>query len=585
MASNNPQTPNPSTPQSIPLQDLSRPPDSEDVTDGSHRRGRSSSGGERTPGIRKSLIGRGFGRAYERIAESSPSPSDRNRLNPPRPASISTQHGPSPYMEDDRSASPLDDLGGFHAAMSSVGLSFGPPMPATPHAAPVPIDEDRGQPRIVIEDEDLPDSRRQVTSSDSDYFLPTETDTTPLTDNRHVQPISGASASTPRGQRHDRTSVHFVDGPSPGSHLGDDLPNLESGLHPNRSRSILGRGRSSSDRSRSRSISPSASTSPLSRAGSMMRMMSQRVVNLSNDPETVDQTIRRKSSLKQARLDTPPSFPAMNEYAHDEPHDFDGQNGYGFKPPEKDEPVMLSVRQKKLQAQLNPLRGDSLMIFSPENKLRKKLLEFLVHPAMEPVILILILIQTVLLAVDSAPSVYTDPRSKRWGSSKIDYAMFGLYVIYTVEVFVRIIVSGFLFNPSEYSTLDRAHGLRKAILGKSQTLFAPVRQPSKKRPNAMEAEPQLSVLRSFTGFQEPVEQTGHGRQQQRIRLARRAFLRHSYNRIDFVAVVSFWVSFALAIEGVESKKHIYVFKMLSCLRLIRLLGLTSGTSVSVSVPP
>jgi len=270
----------------------------------------------------------------------------------------------------------------------------------------------------------------------------------------------------------------------------------------------------------------------------------------------------------------------MHEYAHDEPHDPDAPNGYGFKPPEKDEPVMLTVKQKRGKAQMNPLKGNSLGIFSPENKLRKKLLEFLVHPATEPVILILILIQTVLLAVNSAPSVYKDPRSKRWGTSKIDYAMFVLFVIYSVEVIVRIIVSGFILNPSEYSTLDREQGLRKAILDKSRTFFGPVRQPSKRRSGALGEEPQQSVLRSFTGFQDPAEQAGHGRQQQRMRLARRAFLRHSFNRLDFVAVVSFWISFALAIQEVESRRHIYVFRMLSCLRILRLLGLTSGTSVS-----
>lgn len=72
-----------------------------------------------------------------------------------------------------------------------------------------------------------------------------------------------------------------------------------------------------------------------------MRMMSQRVVNLSNEPEIVEQTIKHKNSLKNARLEEPPTLPAMPEYAHDEEQE-----------------------QKKIRTawktQSNPLRGKSL---------------------------------------------------------------------------------------------------------------------------------------------------------------------------------------------------------------------------------
>lgn len=60
------------------------------------------------------------------------------------------------------------------------------------------------------------------------------------------------------------------------------------------------------------------------------------------------------------------------------------------------------------------------------------------------------------------------------------------------------------------------------------------------------------------------------------------YLRHSWTRIDFIAIVSFWVTFALATTGVEhSKYHIGVFRAMSVLRTARLLAITSGTTVSV----
>lgn len=60
------------------------------------------------------------------------------------------------------------------------------------------------------------------------------------------------------------------------------------------------------------------------------------------------------------------------------------------------------------------------------------------------------------------------------------------------------------------------------------------------------------------------------------------YLRHSWNRIDFIAIVSFWIAFTLAQTGVErgSRDHIAIFRALSVLRTSRLLAVTNGTTVS-----
>ena len=63
----------------------------------------------------------------------------------------------------------------------------------------------------------------------------------------------------------------------------------------------------------------------------------------------------------------------------------------------------------------------------------------------------------------------------------------------------------------------------------------------------------------------------------------RPYLRHSWHRIDFVSVLSYWIMFGLAIAGLEAKPtaHIYIFRALSVLRISRLLAVTRGTAVSV----
>lgn len=60
------------------------------------------------------------------------------------------------------------------------------------------------------------------------------------------------------------------------------------------------------------------------------------------------------------------------------------------------------------------------------------------------------------------------------------------------------------------------------------------------------------------------------------------YLRQSWTRIDFVAIISFWITFALAMSGLErGRYHIGIFRAMSVIRTARLLSITSGTTVSV----
>ena len=576
MSSNQYSPRNPSTPpQSIPLQDLSRPPDLRAGDEEWRRIRRQVSGRARALlGNRQSFHGRvNIAGRYERVGEGSPPAADHSTLNIPHITTPRNAHQPITFY-DDGELSPVNP-GDFQAALGgSVGLSFEEPGPSRPqeHTTP-PVGGGRSPLGIIAEDVAVsplshPAERSGHEVEDGYFVSLADEDRTPLRDERYLQPISGSQLSTPSGQRHDRHSLRNSRN-SPGSRLGDDLVNIETGLHPGGGRSVH-RASSYSTRSLTRSLSTTAS--PLSSAGSMLRKMSQRVVNLSNEPEILEQTIRRQASTKQARMEGPPLFPAMTGYAHDEP----------TPPPIEKAPPLISIGQprEKWQQQVNPLKGKSLGIFAPNNRLRLWLCELLVHPATEPVLLILIVIQTVLLAIDAAPALGYDQRSKRWGSFWIDKALLVLFAIYSLEIIARVIVSGLIRNADEYSTLNQALGFKQAVYEQARKLFAPKEQQTqtpKKAGNL--AEPQLSILRSFTTMQTETDQPGHSRQRQRVRLARRAFLRHSFNRLDFLAVVSFWISFVLSFQDLGPSKLVYVFQMLSCLRILRLLGLTSGTSV------
>ena len=532
--------------QSIPLQDLPRTPDQTSDNNEGWSPGRSARRRTRTLlGHRSSFSGR-VNTAYERVNEGSPPAPIGENPGLPHVTTPRNAHQP-PALYDDGEVSPVN-AESFQAAMGSVGLSFEPPGPSRP-----PSGKRRSTLNVITENDalstdSLPTSHPIDDAEQDTYLSPQDTDRTPLTDSRFLQPIAG-TREPGQGLRAPSPSIGHS---RSGSRLGDDLPHMEAGI--DRPASTLS----------TKSLSPSAASNPLSRAGTILRKASQRVVNLSNEPDTIENSLRRERSIREARMEEPPTFPAMQEYAHDE---------RSSPPPEK-----VSTTET-LQPQPNPLKGKSLGIFAPDNWIRLKLCEMLVHPATEPVILILIVVQTILLAIDSAKPVTATEQLKAWNSSWINFALLALYCIYTLEIVARIMVSGLIKNADEYSTLDIARGLRVALNDRVRTFFAPQKHMTMKD-GARDAEQQPSILRSFTGAQLHVDQPGHSRQQQRARLARRAFLRHGFNRLDFVAVISFWIMIILSIAEVEGKRHLFLFRMLSCLRILRLLGLTSGTSVS-----
>lgn len=385
-----------------------------------------------------------------------------------------------------------------------------------------------------------------------------ESDTAPLT--AGAQPISGTLAPDVQGSL-PRDSFQTVSDASFGQREERGRwRNFGASLDPNTAR-------------RSRSSSTSGA---LHRAGSIVRAMSQRVVNISGESEVPDrQASRRQSNTSQQD---------NNEDSIDSTH-----RDTSYHSPRMRSPTEKSSEQGRFPnspAQSirgpapNPLKGYSLGVFAPNNRIRTWLCDLLVHTYTEPTILVLIILQTILLAVEAAPNVFTpgNERPKRWGRRPIDWAMLALFIIFTLELIARIVVSGFIMNAAEYSSIDRRKGVRSVIADQYKTFFQPQRRKSTRTSRQHQME-HATITRSFTTIMQG-QSIETAEDHQRFQLARRAFLRHSFNRLDFVAVVSFWIDFAVSITGLEDTYHLYIFKMLSCLRILRLLALTNGTAVS-----
>ncbi|KAI4729071.1 hypothetical protein E4T49_03176 [Aureobasidium sp. EXF-10728] len=555
---------NQSTPQnSIQLQDLgpaqhapiSQEPPSPSAQ-ASHRRTLSDRGRSLFRRNRDSLLSHSPGRnppppstrAYSPISEDPPSPPhvDSN-LSPLAYVTSPTGHRTrvdDAQDEDERTPLSPHEGSSFQQAMGFAGLSIGAPARPSLHSGHGRLGSD-----LSLRTVDA--SPYDEEPDDPTGFFPHEEDmdTVPLTD------MSRLDAHSP--QRNERGSFQSIRFLSPTvSH--SNHPDVESGnLTPSGrwSRSPDGHSRSPADSRRS--LSPMGD-SPFHRAGDMMRKMSMRVVNLSNEPEVAERMIRRKSSVgRSSRISEAPDF---------------ANDGTPHSPVSEKMPSPMLRPADHLEPHTpepNPFRGKSLGIFPPDSKLRLKLADFLLHPFTEPFILVLIVFQTILLAVEARNNVNNDPRSQRFGTTWIDIALLALFSIYTVEIVIRVIVSGFIVNPIEYSTIDRKVGLRTAVMRKANDMFALHRKPSVRNLNPLPpvmAAPQPGILRSLT-TNTMMEVPGGSKQAQLQRLAFRAFLRHSFNRLDFLAVCAFWISFVIGIFGVESQKHVFVFRMLSCLRI------------------
>jgi len=590
-------------PQSIPLRNLARPPDPTDVGEGErrHTRGRSLLSGGPRP-----TSGYNSGPRYERLGESSPSPPYRSGPLPPL-------FVPRDDTNEDtgRPSSPVGNLADFQSAMGFAGLSV-PDINVSPAPAARTLGRGHGH-SYSYSSIDYDGTGPYPDASEDHSYFASESDRSPLTDPNNLQPISGNASSRSPDNRHTRSSsfqsvaFDIPEEDRRASRLGDNLHDPEAGISPRGGRSRShSYGMSLSPDGRNRSRSPSATSGALSRAGSMVRAMSQRVVNISGEAELIEQSAKRQAA-RASRTSRASTLSAMASAAPDNETiaSLSDEDEVRFQPKHKANPLAAgpnyqadlptapvekamrffggaeperSWEQERAKPP-NPFRGKSLGIFSPESKIRNRLCDLLVYPLTEPTILLLIVVQTVLLALDSSKSVYEHNRSEQWGQSPIDYALLVLFGIFTMELCARIIVSGFIMNAPEYSTRKQKQSLRAAAVEKYHTVFKPQRQNSVKEPR-VHSFSAPDMIRSFTAKQGEAIRTVE--QAQRLQLARRAFLRHGFNRLDFLAVLAFWITFILSWTKIESEHHLYIFRMLSCLRILRLLALTHGTAVSAS---
>lgn len=255
--------------------------------------------------------------------------------------------------------------------------------------------------------------------------------------------------------------------------------------------------------------------------------------------------------------------------------------------PSNSRPQLLR-RNQEINEQLKDedtgfLTGKSLGIFDADNDLRVKLHRILLKPWVDPLIFTLILLQTVILSLKNSTNVFgsysnleaTTPVISRWGKSWTDWGILAIFAAYTAEICAKIIVYG-LLEDAESTIRQRLRSFWSGLLGaKTHSIdglgLSGVDTDNEGKPDIILSKERGApiLVNSFSAFVGSI----------RLPVAHnRAFLRSSWNRVDFAAVVSFWVSFILDMTPVEKKEAILVFRAVSCIRVLRLLNLTAGTA-------
>ncbi|GAA5898852.1 calcium channel protein CCH1 [Sporobolomyces salmoneus] len=494
------------------------------------------------------------------------------------------------------------------------------------------------------------------------------------------------------------------------------LSPLFQGLSPNRSPAANrlsprtsgigggGDGRESPSESRGRTsdagwqeLSPSRSPSrtrglarrqTLTAAIGGLRRASVRVVNIAGaDSELLVDTDQRSSETRS------PSLRRRSEITI-ESTDSTGIESQPHVPShEGDDNVTISASQsanhepwdqeyQRYEMSFRKLRGKTLFIFGPENRVRRFCARVLTARWTEPIILLLIIFSVIVQTIQSSYNVHEHPRpTLGYFHTWEDYALFAVFICFTIEILARIVVTGLVFNPPRppspprpasepyESSVKRTPSLASRVDERISPLPSPLRSTPPLLPTQLKGKDaypphsslsrdtstdithalrsynldentnsSVSLVRNHSELLTPTRETGRvglgffdstsslntvhepsnespaggGKgfstikaglastlptasaaamvpnattaaapyvlaiQKQRSTY-QQAFLRHSWNRIDAVAVVSFWISFVLAISGLEAEKNLWFFRALSVLRASRLLAVTSGT--------
>jgi hypothetical protein len=206
------------------------------------------------------------------------------------------------------------------------------------------------------------------------------------------------------------------------------------------------------------------------------------------------------------------------------------------------------------------LYGHSLGLFAPFNKVRCHIAKFFLNAWVDHVLASLLLLQTALLSYRQWNPEELNGYVEH-GTSWADWALVVINVIYTLEIIGKCIAWGMWDDSQMFLAMNKEYTSFKQILGlkRIKNFFltdAPDFTLNLKK-DALKQTMSFNVSTINNDLPIP-----------------RAYLRSSWNRVDFVSSVCFWINFFLGINRSNVTYHISLFRALDCLRILRLTTMT-----------
>ncbi|KAG7834187.1 hypothetical protein KL943_003483 [Ogataea angusta] len=227
-------------------------------------------------------------------------------------------------------------------------------------------------------------------------------------------------------------------------------------------------------------------------------------------------------------------------------------------PGEQDDVSSQETREKETPR----LFGKSFGIFGPSSNFRIGCLQIARKPICDQIIALLLISQTVLLTIQQwkVEAGYVHNGGWTW----VDYILFFHYVVYTAEILVKSVAFGFFDDSQMFKELklEKKQSLLRRYLRKAGEKLH-LTHPKAADQDYAQSRPLRTV-------------TVHGTEKEPAKLTR-AFLRSDWHKVDFVSVVSFWISLFISIRKLDIKHQCMIFRSLMCLKILRLLNITHGT--------
>lgn len=246
-----------------------------------------------------------------------------------------------------------------------------------------------------------------------------------------------------------------------------------------------------------------------------------------------------------------------------------------------------------------PLFGKSLKQFGPDSTLRQACYLILTYPAMNQVFTLMLIIQVGILSYQQwkYENGYVFNSAYTWA----DWILFVFYFVYTTEMVAKIIAFG-LYDDSEmvkalrlqryenelqkfYAKLYKRMKSSKYLKSSSHFFSSKFNRlrPRKKSSSFVNLTNGSNIGISNSGLEENLTPDSDADDTPKDKTYSKhpihyAFFRTDWNRVDFVSIVCFWVSFFLSLNRKDIGKY-QVFRSLMCLRILRLLNITKGSRV------